>query len=124
LFDCQIVRFCRCIEFARVFEPCSPVEQENCHSCLFQLTWPLLEGGGKKYFDKFPNITWEAKNTKTPPKTPLSAAYNYVYNLILTMGPYTSEAQKAQYLTYCEIGLKNTQAAEKSGVTRATGHNI
>jgi hypothetical protein len=40
------------------------------------------------------------------------------------MAPYTSEARKAQYLTYCEIGLKNTEAAEKAGLTQATGHNI
>jgi hypothetical protein len=26
------------------------------------------EGAGKKYFDKFPNITWEAKITETLPK--------------------------------------------------------
>ena len=37
--------------------------------------YPLYEGAGKKYFDKFPNITREAKITKTLPKTPLSAAH-------------------------------------------------
>jgi hypothetical protein len=37
---------------------------------------------------------------------------------------YTSEARKAQYLTYCEIGLKNTQAAEKAGIKQNTGYNI
>lgn len=32
----------------------------------------LYEGAGKKYFDKFLNITWEAKITETLPKTLLS----------------------------------------------------
>jgi hypothetical protein len=38
--------------------------------------------------------------------------------------PYTSEARKAQYLAYREMGLKNTPAAEKAGVERSTGHRI
>jgi hypothetical protein len=37
---------------------------------------------------------------------------------------YTSEARKARYLTYCEMGYKNAHAAEKAGITRATRHNI
>jgi hypothetical protein len=36
--------------------------------------------------------------------------------IILTMFN-TSEARKAQYSTYCEMGLKNSYAAEKAGVT-------
>jgi hypothetical protein len=40
------------------------------------------------------------------------------------MAPYTSEARKAQYLIYREMGLKNTEAAEKAGLTQATKHNI
>ena len=37
---------------------------------------------------------------------------------------YTSEARKAQYLAYREMGLKNTQVAEKAGIKRNTRHNI
>jgi hypothetical protein len=40
------------------------------------------------------------------------------------MALYTSEARKAQYLTYRELGLKNTEAADRAGITRQTGHNI
>jgi len=38
--------------------------------------------------------------------------------------PYTSEARKAQYLTYREMGLKNTAAANKAGINRITAHKI
>jgi hypothetical protein len=37
---------------------------------------------------------------------------------------YASEARKAQYLAYREMGLKNTQVAEKAGIKRNTRHNI
>ena len=37
---------------------------------------------------------------------------------------YTSEARKAQYLAYREMGLKNTQVAEKARIKRNTRHNI
>jgi hypothetical protein len=37
---------------------------------------------------------------------------------------YTSDARKAQYLTYREIGLRNSVAAKRSGITRQTRHNI
>jgi hypothetical protein len=40
------------------------------------------------------------------------------------MAPYTSEARKAQYLTYREMGLKNTAASEKAGINRITAHKI
>jgi hypothetical protein len=40
------------------------------------------------------------------------------------MPPYTSEARKAQYLTYYEMGLKNTTAVEKARLDRTTRYNI
>jgi hypothetical protein len=40
------------------------------------------------------------------------------------MPSYTSEARKAQYLTYCKMGLKNAHGATKAGISRDTGHNI
>lgn len=40
------------------------------------------------------------------------------------MPPYTSEAQKAQYLTYREMGLNKTKAAEKAQIRRTTKHDI
>jgi hypothetical protein len=38
--------------------------------------------------------------------------------------PYTSEARKAQYLAYREMGLKNGPAAKKAGIERVTAHYI
>jgi hypothetical protein len=38
--------------------------------------------------------------------------------------PYTSEARKAQYLAYREMGLKNGPAARKAGIERITAYYI
>jgi hypothetical protein len=38
--------------------------------------------------------------------------------------PYTSEARKAQYFAYREMGLNNSAAAKKAGIDRITAHYI
>jgi hypothetical protein len=65
-----------------------------------------------------------SENHQNPTHNPTFYCTHHECTLILRMPPYTSEARKAQYLTYREMGLKNTQAAEKAGVHRITGHNI
>ncbi len=40
------------------------------------------------------------------------------------MPPYTSEVRKAQYLTYREMGLNNTDAATRAKIGRQTGYDI
>ncbi len=38
--------------------------------------------------------------------------------------PYTSEAQKAQYLTYRECGIKPSEAAKRAGLAKSTAQDI
>ena len=37
---------------------------------------------------------------------------------------YTSDARKAQYLTYRECGMKSTEAAKRAGIPRSIAHDI
>src|SRR5450432_3222724 len=37
---------------------------------------------------------------------------------------YTSDARKAQYLTYREYGMKSTEAAKRAGIPRSIAHDI
>jgi hypothetical protein len=40
------------------------------------------------------------------------------------MGAYTSEARKAQYLTYRECGIKPAEAARRAGIAPSTTRDI